>query len=180
MFEFGHKDIDIAPGTVSGIRGWWLVQYGFSFNLGLRGNYGYTWHHGINTAVCRNSLQDIWPHTAPHLDCRCGFYAYWGCRDETSLPVKGVVEGWGKTCIGTNGFRCQFVQIKALCVDSYIAPYGLGALRLKKNLEKQWNVPVFKSVPEMLEHHPVTRDSTYCSYPVSKSRKKSIRLWLWH
>lgn len=58
------------------------------------------------------------PHPQPHSfdpDCGCGFWAY----DEHSFSehgdVVGVIEGYGRTTIGTKGFRCEKARIVALC-----------------------------------------------------------------
>lgn len=49
--------------------------------------------------------------------CQCGFWAY----DEGGFAphgtIIGVIEGFGKTTIGTKGFRCEKARIAALCLE---------------------------------------------------------------
>lgn len=62
--------------------------------------------------------------------CGCGFWAYWtltlavlnkftgnNYSKVYVRPVAGVVEGFGKTLLGTKGFRCQKLKILALCTQ---------------------------------------------------------------
>lgn len=53
--------------------------------------------------------------TVPTLDCRCGFYAYFGADDYAELyRASGVIEGFGRTVVGARGFRAQKARILAL------------------------------------------------------------------
>ena len=50
--------------------------------------------------------------------CNCGFWAYYS--DGTwsgAAPVRGVIEGYGKTTVGTKGFRCSKARILALTLS---------------------------------------------------------------
>lgn len=85
---------------------------------------------------------------APGEDCVCGFYAYWEAH---ALPdsehLGGVIEGYGKTLIGTAGFRCE----KARVVGLY-NPHGIYLP------ESYAQVPVFSAKKELLERFPLTTD----------------------
>lgn len=49
--------------------------------------------------------------------CQCGFWAY----DESGFArhgkVIGVIEGYGKTTVGSKGFRCEKARIASLCCE---------------------------------------------------------------
>lgn len=81
------------------------------------------------TATARHGTDEV-----PHPDCGCGFWAYWDSGSYSSwfgpvfpyvrrgrnygmqlhLPLKGVIEGSGRTIIGEKGFRCQYARITDL------------------------------------------------------------------
>lgn len=52
----------------------------------------------------------------PTADCACGFYAYYEGSNDYARPehVSGVVEGYGRTVVGSRGFRTQKARILAL------------------------------------------------------------------
>lgn len=109
----------------------------------LIGAYKGEWEPGRIEAKCKASgyTYSHEEHTVPANKCGCGFWAYWdqGLKAEEVLyglvkqpnivreyylnkapmvkvPVLGVVEGSGRTIIGTKGFRSQYAKIKALCI----------------------------------------------------------------
>lgn len=68
-----------------------------------------------NEPDCRD-----WTHAAPtdHAfdpDCECGFWAYDEHTFAAHGDVMGIISGYGKTTIGTRGFRCEKATIAALC-----------------------------------------------------------------
>lgn len=68
----------------------------------------YWWKPGINTAVCRLS-GDVCEDDSH----QCGLWAYhngdtWGLKD-----ITGIVRGYGRTTIGTKGFRSEKAEIVA-------------------------------------------------------------------
>lgn len=69
-------------------------------------------------------------------DCGCGFYAYYGdvsaYRGMTDVTVTGVVECFGKTIVGTKGFRAEKGRILALCFPEQ-KPEPPLADRIKKS-----------------------------------------------
>jgi hypothetical protein len=66
-------------------------------------------------------------------DCECGFWAY---DEHTFKPhgdITGIIEGYGKTTIGTRGFRCEKARIVALCRRHGGEPLSLSLwLRLQQ------------------------------------------------
>jgi hypothetical protein len=87
----------------------------------LRGAWAY-WQPGVNTAVCLadpdgKHIHD--PGQVPERSCGDGFWAYWGAQRHElgrtgTLPVFGVIKGWGKTLTGPHGFRCAKARILAV------------------------------------------------------------------
>lgn len=51
-----------------------------------------------------------------HPMCSCGFYAYHDGSVYPTGQVTGVIEGYGKTTVGTKGFRCEKARIVALAL----------------------------------------------------------------
>lgn len=118
---------DFAVGAARGIRAWQMTPDG-----GLVGATGWGWGPGEQVAYCLK--RGAWPgwredHAEPRCDdpdhdmaaCTCGFYAYHdGVSDGMSgaTVLHGVIEGYGKTTIGTRGFRCSKARILALAVPS--------------------------------------------------------------
>lgn len=143
----------LFPGSVFGLRSWALLRQGPKMEL--RGNYGQTWHTGTNTAICIGRYRSHPANVVPKKGCSCGFYMYWGLEQlhdaAADKRVYGVVEGWGRTIIGTKGFRCQYAHIRALCVPG-------AAWITRRRLGKQWAVPVYASVPAMIASHSLTTE----------------------
>lgn len=97
--------------------------------------------------------------------CPCGFYAF--VEDDERIGdtgaygpiVLGVIEGYGRTLVGSKGFRCQKARIVGLTIPK-------GPKRNEKF--KQWrrkrqqiladlyDVPVYKGLPDLLVNHPVS------------------------
>lgn len=71
----------------------------------------------------------------PDPGCGCGFWAYWDGLSydfelafpqvrkssryglEVNVPLGGIIEGSGRTIVGTRGFRSQFAKITDLALD---------------------------------------------------------------
>jgi hypothetical protein len=54
-------------------------------------------------------------HSAPDINCGCGFWAYFGERAETGEGgVIGVIKASGLVLVGTKGFRAEKAEIVAL------------------------------------------------------------------
>lgn len=83
--------------------------------------------------------------------CDCGFWAYDEHTFKDHGPVVGVIEGYGRTTIGTRGFRCEKARIVALCRD-----YGGAVLSLSAWLRLQQLYPdaeFFEDFGEMVSKH---------------------------
>jgi hypothetical protein len=101
-------------------------------------------------------------------DCECGFYAYTNTaednpylRTDRNLHVQGVIQGWGRTVIGTKGFRCTLARIVAIVLPMYIhdqlsSAQQEKAERCERALRRTYpDIPVFDSVPAMLDAYPL-------------------------
>ena len=131
----GSREFALAAGGVAGYRWWCLdapdlrldplaadINWRRGPLLGQRRTY--RWNAGVNESVC-----DVYPdHATPLEDCDsgCGFWAYWAPPEvphfrSDSLWLLGVIEGFGRTLIGTEGFRCQKARIAALHLASQFA-----------------------------------------------------------
>lgn len=126
-----------VPPKLAGFGGAWIKRPDtYSYLIGARSG---EWEPGRIEAECDRF--EI--HEPPSDNCGCGFWAYWdskfdmkevlygfhmknqpmlgkqailGCVPMVKLPVMGVVEGSGRTIIGTRGFRSQYARITALCI----------------------------------------------------------------
>jgi hypothetical protein len=148
--DFSGSNIEAAPGTIFGVRRWMFMGPEGQ----LYGAFMHLWAPGVNEAVCLAGEN----HLAPNSRCTCGFFAHWKSsngppfnRYPDRVSVLGVIEGWGRTCIGTKGFRCRFAQIRALSSDQETLPW-----LTRRRLRRVWNVPVFQHEKTMLHHFPVT------------------------
>jgi hypothetical protein len=88
-------------------------------------------------------------HRAPHEDCRCGFYAYTDPRHEEIAydcgQIFGLIKGYGRTLIGSRGFRCEKAEIVALVNPAYPCTGG-GIQRLQENYP---GIPLVKSAEHL-------------------------------
>src|SRR5262249_36785743 len=103
----------------------------------------------------------------PALGCGCGFWAYWAPRNARRTDyywrgdVIGIMQGYGRTRIGTPGCRWGQGPIPApsgarrsprLPAGGPAPPDGAGILG------RYYGVPWYPSLPEMLAAHPPTTD----------------------
>jgi hypothetical protein len=167
MRPMEHPDVpEPVVGSVVGIR-WWRAAPGGLLRSPWRA--GYRWHPGVNEATCYPDRR--WfgrrqdrphPRGAPEPSCGCGFYAMWdvpatppadGFRmlwdvdPETSGSrhrlILGVVEGFGRVLLGTDGFRAQYVRPRALATGSWVPP--------DPDVDAAADVmalPLYRSIPE--------------------------------
>lgn len=125
---FDGREPDLAIGSVTGVR-WWNLRMPDGPDglpeLSLAGMYASLadlWEPGENTARCARWARwcsEGQEHQVPDEECGCGFWAYWDAPDAPnphgfSVPILGVIEGWGRTLIGDRGFRCARARIAAL------------------------------------------------------------------
>jgi hypothetical protein len=61
---------------------------------------------------------------SPGRSCKCGFYAFYeGSNDYAKTStVAAVVEAWGRTVVGTRGFRASKARIVAIYLPAEVAP----------------------------------------------------------
>lgn len=66
-------------------------------------------------------------------NCQCGFWAYDEVGFQEHGDAVGVIEGYGRTTIGTKGFRCEKARVVALCRETEKSTLSLSEwLRLKE------------------------------------------------
>lgn len=210
--EFGY---DLAIGEVRGTRAWQLMR-----NKLAGVSHAQVWVPGENRAECRRTqavraqmtISMPMPTTAylpnpcsgMEPRCACGFYAYLrGVNDylSESLPtpgggqIGGVIRGWGKTVVGTRGFRTERAEILALYVPLrswqvvpaerrfYDAGWTSRTIRemwefretppgqvadLVERLGSTYDVPVFTSWDVLLREFPPTEPEVTAPAPVSE------------
>jgi hypothetical protein len=137
MSDFGGTPL--AVGTVTGHRAWNVDHLGR-----LRGiTHPAVWLPGENVAACKghrgSSMYFGWGVETPEKrepctdeqipvdSCGCGFWAYHAGGDRPKPSDEraiGIVEGYGRTIIGTKGFRSQKARIVAVVLPTKADPRG--------------------------------------------------------
>lgn len=174
-------DFEFAVGTVRGLRSWHAEE------AGLRSvSRKYIWRPGENTAHCyrvelcdcadcraeRDAMLAVSPHRME--TCDCGFYAYFAPQIEvgsetytrpTGSYTIGVIEAYGRTIVGTKGFRAQRARILALALNGTEPDASLStwaAIAHERRLQHtglaahRLGVPLFTSVEELLAEFPTS------------------------
>jgi hypothetical protein len=190
---FSGRDLPLAAGSVTGVR-LWHVDMASAVAVAngspgpvegvLTGVFGGVWRPGDNVAVCGGSPggPPCPGDLVPTPECACGFWAYWALRYAWRCDyywkgqVVGVIQGYGRTRIGTRGCRCSKARIVGLHVrptepdsqpkgaegpdgpDGPEAPEGLSQHDLAEVLGSYYGVPCYPSLAEMLAAHPLTVD----------------------
>jgi hypothetical protein len=176
---FSGRDLPLAVGSVTGVRLWHVdmpsaeaVLNGASERVDglLTGVFGGVWGRGENVAVCCGGGQESPPcDLVPGPECGCGFWAYWAlryawrCHYYWRGEVVGVIQGYGRTRIGTRGCRCGKARVVGLHVrplepDPDGEPRALSHHDLVKVLGSYYGVPCYPSLADMLAAHPLTAD----------------------
>jgi hypothetical protein len=175
---FSGRDLPLAVGLVTAVRLWHVdmpsaeaVVNGASGPVEglLTGVFGGVWGRGENVAVCGGGQESPPCDFVPGPECGCGFWAYWALRYAWRCDyywrgeVIGIIEGYGRTRIGTRGCRCRKARIVALHVrPAEPDPDGESpALKyddLVEVLGSYYGVPCYPSLEEMLAAHPLTAD----------------------
>ena len=124
-------DTPVVAGSVTGYRWWTIPAPDLGLNpldadedwprAPLHGAWA-PWAPGVNHAVCLASPSGPPAHDpalVPEISCGCGYWGYWGVQRHElgharSLPVFGVIKGFGKTLTGPHGFRCAKARILAV------------------------------------------------------------------
>lgn len=175
---FSGRDLPLAAGSVIGVRLWHVdmtsaeaVANGAGRVEGLlTGVFGSRWRRGENVAACGGGGPGCPPcsrDVVPAPGCGCGFWAYWALRYAWRCDyywrgeVVGVIQGYGRTRIGTRGCRCGKARILGLHVrparpDS--PPRWLPRHDLAEILGSYYGVPCYPSLAQMLTAHPLTAD----------------------
>ncbi len=96
------------------------------------------------------------PPEHDYVVCHCGFWAHYD-PDPTyssTTRVMGVIEGYGKTTIGTEGFRAQKARILALYFPEAETEWTeLRNMKIRRNYK---DIPVFNSLVAMVTEFPPT------------------------
>lgn len=75
----------------------------------------------LDTKACKVDGCDGKTHPPTHTfdaDCECGFWAYDEVAFKPHGQVTGVIEGYGRTTIGTKGFRCEKAKVVGLAREN--------------------------------------------------------------
>jgi hypothetical protein len=174
---FSRRDLPLAAGSVTGVRLWHVDMASAEAAVNgtpareglLTGVFGGVWRRGENVAVCGGGQGSppCPPDQVPAAGCGCGFWAYWALRYAWRCDyywrgeVIGVIQGYGRTKIGTRGCRCGKARILGLHVrpaDPDRQPQGLRQHDLAEVLGSYYGVPCHPSLAEMLAAHPLTAD----------------------
>jgi hypothetical protein len=185
---FGGRDLPLAAGSVTGVR-LWRVDMACAEAMAdgapgpaeglLTGVFGGHWRRGENVAVCGGGADGGPPcpgDLVPAPECGCGFWAYWApryawrCDYYWRAEVIGIIQGYGRTRIGTRGCRCGKARILGLYLRPADAggpprpagtggpPRRLGHRDLAEVLSGYYGVPCYPSLSDMLAAHPLTVD----------------------
>lgn len=175
---FSSRGLPLAAGSVTGVRLWHVdmtaaeaVMNGTDVPVAglLSGVFGGVWRRGENAAVCGGSRGSppCPGDLVPVAGCGCGFWAYWALRYAWRCDyywrgqVIGVIQGYGRTRIGTRGCRCGKARILGLHVrpaDPDGQPPRLRHHDVAEALTSYYGVPCYPSLAEMLAAHPLTAD----------------------
>jgi hypothetical protein len=175
---FSRRDLPLAAGSVTGVRLWHVdmtaAEAVVSGSAGqaeglLTGVFGGVWRRGENLAVCggAHASPPCSPDLVPGPECGCGFWAYWALRYAWRCDyywrgeVVGVIQGYGRTRIGTRGCRCGKARILGLHVrpaEPKGEPPALSCDEVTEVLGRYYGVPCYPSLSEMLAAHPLTAD----------------------
>jgi hypothetical protein len=143
MSKFNGSDYEFAAGAIKGLRSWKADDQGRLRGvthpaIWLPGeNIADCKQNGGHYEPCPAVERDVWMYsfgstcddptctsnghfvaaTETHsfdASCECGFWAYDEYGFKPHGDVVGIIEGYGKTTIGTKGFRCEKARIVAL------------------------------------------------------------------
>ena len=173
---FSGRDLPLAVGSVTGVRLWHVDMPSAEAVVNgtpgpvdglLTGVFGGVWGRGENAAVCAGGHESPPCDLVPGPECGCGFWAYWALRYAWRCDyywrgeVVGIIQGYGRTRIGTRGCRCGKARILGLHVrpaDPDGVPPGLRYDDVAEVLGSYYGVPCYPSLAEMLAAHPLTAD----------------------
>ena len=175
---FSGRDLPLAAGSVTAVRLWHVDMTSAEALVNgtavavpglLTGVFGGVWQPGENVAACGGGQgpPPCESDLVPGPGCACGFWAYWALRYAWRCDyywrgeVIGVIQGYGRTMIGTRGCRCGKARILGLHVRPARPdrqPEGLRPQEVAGLLRSYYGVPCYPSLAEMLAAHPLTAD----------------------
>lgn len=123
------------------------IMYSFR-GLHAWGGNGYTWHPGINQAKCIGEREHSEKIKAPASKCMCGFWMkeyqeQLNPEFRGALSLRGAVQAWGTCREHTNGWRCEYMQIIAFCVNPDIP------MQVLKEVSEKYDVPLLANEVEL-------------------------------
>jgi hypothetical protein len=165
-------------GALRGFR-WWRLSGDGRLLSPWRGPV--RWDVGENESAClaRRGVFGWKMSRAPHprgcpaTRCECGFYALhalpsvndeldraiWEIDSTTSGGrhglVLGVVGGYGRTLVGTQGWRSRFSRVLAL----YAGPFAVGQRRDVEETAASYEVPLYRDLDAMVGEWGPDRDT---------------------
>src|SRR5262249_39087250 len=134
----------------------------------LTGVFGGVWRRGENVALCGGGAQGAPPchrGLVPTPGCPGGVWGDWALLPALRwdyywrADVIGVIQGYGRTRIGTRGCRCSKARILGMHVrppGPDDEPTGLSYRDVAEVLDGYYGVPCYPSLAEMLAAHPLT------------------------
>ncbi len=121
-------DFELSLGSVVGVRAFKIDWLGRLVGVSQDDK---VFTPEVNTAECyRCQLKRL-------ADCECGFYGYFSGQDNQYMrgnPVGAIIEGTGKTVIGTKGFRTEKAKLLALFPLGGKKNRARGPVRITRNL----------------------------------------------
>jgi hypothetical protein len=156
----GSEDIELVVGSIFGIRSWDRDHLGRLVPVTYHSTGPFT--PGVNLANCHGN--DIREHNMyAH---SCGFYGYFSenSSDARHGEINGIIEATGVTVIGSEGFRAEKAELKALIVPPVTGEKNrsIRVTATKPNMPApvrwvmKWFIPSFKS---MINHERFDRSN---------------------
>jgi hypothetical protein len=122
-FAGDDHEFEFAVGSIQGVRTWSLDGQGRLTGV----SHQRFWKPGENVSVCATQqgvcedeacthCKSARKRERHHFDptCQCGFWAYYEHSFSSNGRVPGVIEGYGRTTVGTKGFRSEKARVLAL------------------------------------------------------------------
>jgi len=177
------KEIEFSVGSVQGLRWWhlhgemlrgskliWQTQTNptyQAFCLIQTGNFG--------VYMPTMGMSDIsLEHSVPTKECGCGYWAFWKYHPcpignpfsrSSSICIVGVIKGFGRTVIGSKGFRAQKARILGLHIVDSGQLLDSELIEVEFKLEDLYHVPVYRSFRLLINEHPPTTDYLQAEEP---------------
>lgn len=179
-------DRQYVVATNTGMRSWYITDW----EKPLRSmTWAYYWHgRGPHSSFgATYSPIDTWEESYPKVGNSVGFYAYYineryygWCDGSARFRIGGTVEGYGRTVVGTKGFRAERAVILGFAMDTLtrisqtfyswqleITPEMVADVRAY--LEKMYpTVPIFNTTAELLSVTPLSSKPNFTQYDDGK------------